>query len=260
MPRRAFPFQSIPPFLLSRLFDNDAFSPRPAKPRTLFPPPASQIQPSLLHRAPSVFPQNRPIFRPAPHACHIAARGVLIDRSRPFPGLDRQGGAMGPRPTKTKKGASVRCRGIDNWDRAFNSVHIDRSRPFQSPDRQGGVMDPRPTKTNKRASVRCRAFDTSDRAFNSVLIDRSRPFPSPDRQGGVIGPRPTKTNKGASVRCRGIGNWDRAFNRVFSVRIPETGKRPSRRNARIASGSLVVRCPRVHDFFRFRKVVRSSGR
>ena len=213
MPRRAFPFQSIPPFLLSRLFDNDAFSPRPAKPRTLFPPPASQIQPSLLHRAPSVFPQNRPIFRPAPHACHIAARGVL-NHSRPSPSLDRQGAAIGPRPTKTKKGASVRCRGIDNWDRAFNSVHIDRSRPFQSPD----------------------------------------------RQGGVIGPRPTKTNKGASVRCRGIGNWDRAFNRVFSVRIPETGKRPSRRNARIASGSLVVRCPRVHDFFRFRKVVRSSGR
>ena len=32
MPRRAFPFQLIPPFPLSRLFDNDAFFPRPAKP------------------------------------------------------------------------------------------------------------------------------------------------------------------------------------------------------------------------------------
>ena len=29
---------------------------------------------------------------------------------------------MGLRPTKTKKGASDRCRGIDNWGRAFNRV------------------------------------------------------------------------------------------------------------------------------------------
>ena len=47
---------------------------------------------------------------------------TLPESTRPFPSRDRGGVAMGLRPTKTDKGASGRCRGIDNWDRTFNSV------------------------------------------------------------------------------------------------------------------------------------------
>ena len=52
------------------------------------------------------------------------ARGsvTLSESTRPFPRHDRQGETMGLRPTKTNEGASDRCRGINNLDRAFNRV------------------------------------------------------------------------------------------------------------------------------------------